>query len=116
MQAHGRKCSKINGHIAKILIFKIPSSSKMKISVRLGLIMAPVCLVNVSSCRKRENDSVFSSKSSLLILTSKHSLRGPAVGDPTLLGILKKIESVALNSVKSLPASKHCIIIMYNFN
>ena len=47
--------------------------------------MAPVCDPNVSSCRSRENDSVFSSKSSLVIVTSKHSLRGPAVGDPLLL-------------------------------
>ena len=79
----------------------------MKISVRLGLIMAPVCEVNISSCRKRENDSVFSSVLSIVIATSKHSLRGPAVGDPGLLGNIKEIDRNSVNLVKSLPATNN---------
>ena len=59
--------------------------------------MAPVCEVNMSSCRSRENDSVISAKSSLVIETSKHSLRGPAVGDPGLLENTKGTERNALN-------------------
>ena len=74
--------------------------------------MAPVCEANVSSCRRRENDSVSSIESSSVIVTSKHSLRGPAVGDPGLLGNTKKIERNAINRVKSLPAPKHCITII----
>ena len=79
----------------------------MKISVRFGFIVAPVCDTNVSSCRSRENDSVFSSKSSSIIVTLKHFLRGPAVGDPGLLGNTKEIDRNTHNRVKSLPASKH---------
>ena len=60
--------------------------------------MAPVSEVNVSSCRKRENDSVFSSVSSSVIVTSKHSLRGCGfVGDPGLLGNTKVVDRNALN-------------------
>ena len=75
----------------------IPSSSKMKISIRLGLIMAPACEKNKSSCRSRKNDSVFSSVSSSVIVTLKHSLRGPAVGDPGLLGNTKEVDRNAVN-------------------
>ena len=88
---------------------KIPSSlSRIMISARLGFIVAPVCGLNMSSCRSKENDSVFSSKSSSVIVTSKHSLCGPAVGDPGLLGNAKVVDRNAVNGVKSLPASKHC--------
>ena len=59
--------------------------------------MAPVCDPNKSSCRSKENDSVFSNKSSVVIVTSKHSLRGPAVGDPLLIGITKEVDRNALN-------------------
>ena len=58
--------------------------------------MAPVCGANMSSCRSKENDSVFSIESSSVIVTSKHSLRGPAVGDPGLLGNVK-IDRNAVN-------------------
>ena len=74
--------------------------------------MASVCDPNImSSCRSRENDSVFSSKSSLVIVTLKHSLRGPEVGDPGLLGNTKETVRNSVNPVKSLPAPK-CYIIM----
>ena len=65
-----------------------------------------------SSCRSKENDSVFSSILSSAISTLKHSLRGPAVGDPGLLGITLTTEVNAVSLVKSLPASKHYIIII----
>ena len=58
------------------------------------------------SCRKRENDSVFSGVLSSVIVTSKHSLCGPAVVDPGLVGNSKEVES---NPVKSLPAPNQCI-------
>ena len=109
--SQGSKCSKNAYHSYKykshknnnefldnlLKYFKIPSSSKMKISVRSGWIVAPVCGPYLSSCRSRENDSVFSTKSSLVIVTSKHSLRGPAVGDPGLLGNTKEMERNAVN-------------------
>ena len=44
--------------------------------------MTPVCERNVSSCKNRKNISVFSVMLSSVIETVKHSLRGPAVGDP----------------------------------
>ena len=69
----------------------------MKTFVRLGFIVAPVCEINMSSCRSKENDSVFSNKPSSVIVTSKHSLRGPAVGDPGLLGITKMVDKNAVN-------------------
>ena len=70
--------------------------------------MAPVCEVKVSSCRRRENDSVFSSASSLVIVMSKHSLRDcGSVGDPGLLKNIKEIDRNAVNLVKSLPAPNH---------
>ena len=74
--------------------------------------MAPVCDSNLSSCRRREKYSVVSSKLSSVIETSKHTLRGPEVGDPLLLGITKEIERDGVNPVKSLPAPKHYIIII----
>ena len=69
--------------------------------------MAPVCEINVSSCRSRGNDSVVSIESLSVIVTSKHSLRDSAVGDPGLLGNTKGIDRNAFNGVKSLPDSKH---------
>ena len=59
--------------------------------------MTPVCDEKKSSCRSKENDSVFSIESSSVIVTSKHSLRGPAVGDPGLLGNTKEIDRNAVN-------------------
>ena len=72
--------------------------------------MAPVCDLILSSCRRREKNSVDSSKSSSVIVRSKHTLRGPEVGDPLLFGI--EIEGNGVNPVKSLPAPKHYIIII----
>ena len=69
----------------------------MIMSVLFGWIMAPVCGPNMSSCKSRENDSVFSNKLSSVIVTLKHSLRGPAVGDSTQLGNTKKNESDTVN-------------------
>ena len=86
--------------LALLKYIKIPSSSKMKISVLLGLIMVPVC-EGTSSCRSRENDSVFSSVSSSVIVTLKHSLRDTAVSDPTH----------PVNRVKSLLTSKHYLVM-----
>ena len=67
-------------------------------SVRLGLIMAPVCEINVFSSRNRKNDSAFSFMPSSAIETLKHCLRGFAPGDPRLLLNSREIETNAINS------------------
>ena len=51
---------------------------------------------------------MFSGKSLSVIVASKHSLCGPALGDPGLLCNTKEIERKG----KSLPAPKHFITIM----
>ena len=64
-------------------------------SVRLGLITAPVCEINVFSSRNRKNDSTFSIKPSSAMKTLIHCLRGLAPGDPILLLNSREIETKA---------------------